>query len=324
MEENIKRFSLKRLSKLQLSQQAISLAALLLMSIVLAFASPYFITVENISNIGRQAAINMIIATGMTVVILTSGIDLSVGSVLAFVVCLLGAFIIDLKMNMVLGILLSIIAGTGCGLLSGVIIHFGNVPPFVATLGMMGVARGAALIITQGSPTIGFPKGFNIIGNANLFDLVPLPLIIAIVVIVIFYFMLKYTILGRHFFAIGGNQEAARLSNVSIGKTKVLAYVICGLCTSIAAVVYASRVNCSPPAAGRGYELNAIAAVVIGGTNLFGGEGNVLGTIIGALIMAVIGNGLGLLDVSPFWQEFVIGWVIIIAVLMSTVRKRKN
>jgi ribose transport system permease protein len=306
-------------------QQLIAPLSLIIIVVVLSFASEYFFTVQNMFNIGRQAAINLIIALGMTVVILTAGIDLSVGSICAFTLCVMAKLsVTEGYMSIWAAMCVAILIGTLCGMLNGVIIHFGNVPPFVATLGMMGIARGAALIITRGSPTVGFPESFQWIGGGYVLDVIPFPLILAGAITLLCYLMLKFTVTGRNFYAVGGNEEASRLSGIRISTARILAYTISGLCSAIAGVVLASRVNAAPPAAGTGYELNAIAAVVIGGTNLFGGEGSVLGTVLGALIMAVLANGLSLLDVSPFVQQVVIGWVIILAVLVNTVRKKRT
>ena len=273
--------------------------------------------------IGRQAAINLIIALGMTIVILSAGIDLSVGSVCALSACTMSQLHIVLNMNIWIAVVLGIFTGIALGLFNGVIIHYGNVPPFVATLGMMGIARGGALIITRGYPTVGFPSSFQWIGASSLFG-IPFPLLLSIFLMAFFYFVLRYTRLGRGFFAIGGNEEASRFSGLSISLIKISAYTISGFCASFAGIVLASRVNSAPPAAGQGYELNAIAAVVIGGTNLFGGEGTLTGTLIGALIMGVIANGLNLLDVNPFWQISIIGGVLIFVVLLNTARKKER
>jgi ribose transport system permease protein len=203
------------------------------------------------------------------------------------------------------------------------IIHYGNVPPFIATLGMMGVARGVALLITGGYPFMGFSTDFQWIGAGGIVG-IPFTIILAATITGGFYVLLKFTPMGRRFYAIGGNQEAARLSGVNVGWVKIWAYTIAGFCAAVGGIVLASMINSAPPSAGDSYALNAIAAVVIGGTNLFGGEGTVIGTAIGALIMAVIGNGLSLLNVTSFWQQVIIGIVIILAVMMTTIRLKKR
>lgn len=312
--------------RVAVNQEMIALVSLVLICIALSVSSPYFLTISNLLNVGRQAAINLIIALGMTVVIVSGGIDLSVGSVAALTAVTMDQLYLNngggdsIWVFMIAGIMI----GTLCGVINGLIVHFGNVPPFIATLGMMGIARGAALLLTRGYTTVhGFPEDFQWIGAGYVFG-IPFPLLLALLLTVIFALFLRYATLGRNFYAIGGNQEAARLSGVQIGYVKIAAYTILGLSSAIAGIVLASRTNSAPPAAGTGYELNAIAAVVIGGTSLFGGEGTIWGTAIGAFIMAVISNGLNLLDVNPFWQQLVIGAIIILAVLITTVRQKRR
>ncbi len=305
-------------------QQLPAPLSLAIIFMLFASLSPYFFTVGNILNIGRQAAINLIIALGMTVVIVSAGIDLSVGSICALSMCTMAQlFGLGYIPNIWLAMIVGIAVGTLTGVSNGLIIHFGNIPPFVATLGMMGIARGLTLVITRGSPWVYFPKSFQWIGGGEIIG-IPFPLILASGIAVVFWFVLKFFPLGRHFFAIGGNEEAARVSGVRIGYTKILAYTISGLCSAIAGIVLASRINTAPPNSGIGYELTAIAAVIIGGTNLFGGEGTVGGTVTGALIMTTIGNGLHLLGVSPFWQQVAIGAILVLAVLLRTVSGRRR
>jgi ribose transport system permease protein len=315
----------RQLSLPPMAHEIMALFALVIIAIVLSFASPYFFTSRNILNVGRQASINLIIALGMTVVIISAGIDLSVGSLAALAaVAMDQVWLNGYVSNIWVSAAIAILIVTLCGTINGLIIHFGNVPPFVATLGMMGIARGSALILTRGYTTVhGFPKDFQWIGAGYVLG-IPFPFLFALSLTVIFYLMLRFSELGRSFYAIGGNEEAARLSGVLIGRIKIAAYTISGLASAIAGIVLASRTNSAPPAAGTGYELNAIAAVVIGGTGLFGGEGTVYGTLIGALLMAVIGNGLNLLNVNPFWQQVVIGSIIILAVLMTNLRRRSR
>jgi len=311
--------------KFEFSQEVIAFFGLLVISISLSFASPYFLTISNTLNIGRQAAINLIIALGMTVVIISGGIDLSVGSIVALTAVTMNqlwerGIIPNIWVAMVIGI----IAATIVGLINGLIIHYGKVPPFITTLGMMGICRGLALLITRGYTTVmGFPDDFQWIGAGEILG-IPFPLLLAALLAILFHLLLKYTKIGRSYYAIGGNQEAARLSGIRVGQVKIAAYTTIGFCCGVAGIVLASRINSAPPAAGTGYELNAIAAVILGGTNLFGGEGTVVGTVIGAILMAVIGNGLNLLNVNPFWQQIVIGIVIILAVMASTIRQKQQ
>lgn len=308
-----------------ISHEAMALFALLILAIALSLASPYFLTSRNILNVGRQASINLIISLGMTVVIISAGIDLSVGSLAALAAVAMDQLWLNEYISSIwVAMVVAVIIVTLCGVLNGVIIHFGNVPPFVATLGMMGVARGAALLLTRGYTTVhGFPEDFQWIGAGYVLG-IPFPFLFALLLTIGFYLLLRFTELGRNFYAIGGNEEAARLSGVLVGRVKITAYAISGMSAALAGIVLASRTNSAPPAAGTGYELNAIAAVVIGGAGLFGGEGTVYGTLIGALLMAVIGNGLNLLNVNPFWQQIVIGSIIVLAVLLTNLRRRSR
>lgn len=290
--------------------------------IVFTLMSPNFLAMNNVLNILRQGSINIIIAIGMTVVILTGGIDLSVGSLVALAACSMSQFHHVFGMNIWLAATIGILISIALGTLTGFFVSKGAIPPFIATLGMMGIARGVALIITSGYPSAGFPDDFRWIGRGALFG-IPVLFLIAIVVVAIMTWMLKYTELGRSFYAVGGNEEATRYSGVRVDRIKIAAYTISAICCGIAAVVMASRINAAPPAAGDGYELDAIAAVVIGGASLSGGEGSALGTLLGALIMAVLKNGLNMLNVNPFVQTAVIGAVIIATVLIKNFGDQK-
>ena len=299
-------------------------APLGLIGLIIFFSlmSQYFFTLDNIFNITKQGSINIIIAAGMTVVILSGGIDLSVGSLLGLCACAMAQIHFVWGINIWIAVVLAIILGIILGMINGVIITYGKIPPFIATLGMLGMARGMALIITRGYPSKGFNEDFQWIGKSDVFG-VPFIFIIALILLASIALLLKYTELGRNFYALGGNEEAARYSGIKVGFVKPAAYTIVGLCCGIAAVVMASRINSAPPAAGQGYELNAIAAVVIGGTPLSGGEGTIFGTLLGALIMAVLVNGLSILNVDPFVQTALIGAVIIITVFVMNLGDKK-
>jgi len=284
--------------------------------------TPHFLTVSNLLNVAEQATIIAIIAVGMTFVIITAGIDLSVGSVLAFAGVVM-ASVLHQGVPLTVALLVGLGIGLLCGLVNGLLITIGRLPPFIATLGMMSVARGTALMFTEGRPVSGFSEGFRSLATGEVLG-VPTPVIIMIVVYVTAYFILGRTKLGRYTYAIGGNEEAALLSGINVKLYKTLVYGLAGMLSGLAAILLTARLNSAQPIAGMNYELDAIAATVIGGTSLLGGEGTVLGTLIGALIMAVLRNGLNLLGVSSFIQQIVIGSVIIVAVLIDMALKRRG
>ena len=300
-----------------------TLFGLLALCIVLWILTPYFLTVSNLLNIAEQTAIIAIVATGMTFVIITAGIDLSVGSVLAFSGVVMASLLhtrVPLPLALIAGIAVGFLSGT----LNGLLITLGRLPPFIATLGMMSVARGAALLFTEGRPISGFSDGVRFLATGKLLG-IPMPVIVMLAVYAVAYFLLTRTKLGRYTYAIGGNEEATILSGVNVKLYKTLIYGICGGLSGLAAILLTARLNSAQPIAGMMYELDAIAATVIGGTSLMGGEGNVFGTLIGALIIGVLRNGLNLLSISSFTQQIVIGLVIIVAVLLDmTLKKSKR
>jgi len=292
-----------------------TLFGLIALSIILWILTPHFMTVSNLLNVAQQTAIVAIIAAGMTFVIITAGIDLSVGSVLAFSGVVMATLLLR---GLPLGLALLAGVGTGlaCGLINGLLISVGRLPPFIATLGMMSVARGAALVFTEGRPVSGFSDTFRQIAVGEVLR-IPAPVVIMLAVYLVAHFVLTRTKLGRYTYAIGGNEEASILSGVNVRLYRTLVYGLCGGLSGLAAIILTARLNSAQPIAGIMYELDAIAAVVIGGTSLIGGEGTVFGTLIGALIMGVLRNGLTLLGVSSFVQQIVIGSVIIVAVLFD-------
>ncbi len=304
-------------------QQIIAGLSLCVILVVLHFLSEYFFTVNNLYNIGKQASIILIIGLGMTVVIISEGIDLSVGSLLALTISGMAVLNVVNGVPMALAMLIAIIVTVALGLLNGVIIQFGKVPAFIATLGMMGVIRGVVLLISRGNPSMSFPDEFLWFADGTLLT-VPIPIVISILVAVSISLFLKYTSIGRGVFALGGNEEAARLSGINIPLVRLVTYSISGLCCAIAGVIFAARVGAAVPSAGVGYELSAIAAVIIGGTPLTGGQGKISGTVIGALLMAVISNGLNIIEVDPYWQGIVIGVIIVFAVMMSNLKKESH
>jgi ribose transport system permease protein len=297
-------------------------AGLVALCVTLWAATPHFLTVSNLLNVLEQTSINAIVAVGMTFVIISGGIDLSVGSVLALSgIVLAGA--LEAGVPAVGACALAFAVGSGCGLANGALITFGRLPPFIATLGMMSVARGAALMLAEGRPISGFSDGFRALATGRVL-MVPAPVIITILIYAAAHFVLARTVFGRATYAIGGNEEAARLSGVQVRFHKTSVYGVAGLMSAAAAVILTARLNSAQPTAGTMYELDAIAATVIGGTSLLGGEGTLVGALIGALIMGVLRNGLNLLNVSSFFQQVVIGVVIIGAVLIDMSLKRRH
>ncbi len=299
-----------------------TLFGLLALCVVLWILTPHFLTISNLLNIAEQTAIIAIIAAGMTFVIITAGIDLSVGSVLAFSGVVM-ASLLHAGAPLPIALIAGIVIGFLCGVFNGLLITLGRLPPFIATLGMMSVARGAALLFTEGRPISGFSDAFRYLATGKLLR-IPMPVIMMLAVFVIAYFVLTKTKLGRYTYAIGGNEEATILSGVNVKLYKTLIYGICGGLSGLAAILLTARLNSAQPIAGIMYELDAIAATVIGGTSLMGGEGNVFGTMIGALIIGVLRNGLNLLSISSFTQQIVIGLVIIVAVLLDMALKKSK
>lgn len=299
-----------------------TLAGLVGLCAVLWILTPHFLTVSNLLNVAQQTSINAIIAVGLTFVIISGGIDLSVGSLVAFSGVVLASL---LQRGLPLPVALAggLLTGLGCGLANGLLISLGRLPPFIATLGLMSVARGGALLYTDGRPISGFGENFRWLATAEV-GFVPVPVLIMIAVYAIAHVALNRTKFGRYAFAIGGNEEAALLSGVRVRLYKTMIYGVGGLLSALAAILLTARLNSAQPIAGINYELDAIAATVIGGTSLMGGQGSVLGTLIGALIMGVLRNGLNLLGVSSFIQQLVIGAVIILAVLMDMAFKQQK
>ena len=299
-----------------------TLIGLLLLCVVLWILTPHFLTISNLLNIIQQTSINAIVAVGMTFVIISGGIDLSVGSIVALSGVALGALLQD-GQPVIIAIPAALAAGIACGLLNGLLISFGRLPPFIVTLGMMSVARGAALVFTEGRPVSGFSENFRRLATGSI-GFVPAPVLVMVIVYALAHFVLTRTTFGRYVYAIGGNEEATRLSGVAVRFHKTAVYGVSGLMSAVAAIVLTARLNSAQPIAGMMYELDAIAATVIGGTSLLGGEGSLGGTLIGALIMGVLRNGLNLLGVSSFLQQIVIGVVIVVAVLVDTILKRQR
>ncbi|MCX5048342.1 MULTISPECIES: ABC transporter permease/substrate-binding protein [unclassified Streptomyces] len=297
-----------------------ALTALIVLVIALSALSGDFLTTDNLLNVGVQAAVTAVLAFGVTFVIVSAGIDLSVGSVAALSATVLAWTATSHGVPVALAVVLSVATGIAAGLVNGFLIAYGKLPPFIATLAMLSVARGLSLVISEGSP-IPFPASVSHLGD-TLGGWLPVPVLVMIVMGLIAAFVLGRTYIGRSMYAIGGNEEAARLSGLRVKKQKLAIYAFSGLFAAVAGIVLASRLSSAQPQAADGYELDAIAAVVIGGASLAGGTGKASGTLIGALILAVLRNGLNLLNVSAFWQQVVIGVVIALAVLLDTLRRK--
>lgn len=298
-----------------------SLIGLVLLCLIITFVTPSFLTLSNITNVFTQVSVNAIIAVGMTFVILTGGIDLSVGSTLA-ISGALSASIIKSTGSVTLAIIVAALVGIAIGLINGLLISKGKLQAFIATLATMTIFRGATLVFTNGTPISKLPEKFVNIGNGKL-GFIPIPVIITVIVSIIAIYVLSQTRFGRYLYALGGNEDSARLSGINTNKIKTLVYVVSGFASSIAGVIITSRIASASPNAGTSFELDAIAAVVIGGTSLAGGEGKITGTLIGALIIGVLNNGLNLMNVSPFYQSIVKGVVILIAVLLDKKSRKK-
>lgn len=286
----------------------------LILCVVLTLLSDRFLTVGNLVNVLRQSTINGIIAIGMTYVILTAGIDLSVGAILALST-VVTADLLQRGIPVPMAILVGLGLGGLAGLSSGLIITKARVPPFVATLGMMTVARGLALTYTQGRPITGLPESFRFIGTGSLGP-VPMPIIIAGMAFILGYLLLTRTRIGEFIYALGNNPIAAHYSGIATKRYTAFVYILAGLLSALAGMILVARLNSAQPTAGIGYEFDAIAAVVVGGTSFAGGQGSLIGTLLGVLVIAVLNNGLNLLNVSSFWQPVVTGVVIALALLI--------
>jgi ribose transport system permease protein len=310
-----------------------SLIALALLILAMSLLSDRFLTSENGLNILRQISVNLCISIGMTLVILAGGIDLSVGAVLA----LSGAVAADLLKNGVVvsplavelqftvfgAIVAGLLVGAAAGCFNGLAITRFRLPPFVATLGMFSIARGLTMLWTGGFPITGLGPDFGFLGT-EVFLGIPMPVWISGALVGIFVVLSRKTRFGRYVYAVGGNERAAHLSGLPVARIKVAVYTLCGLLAGAAGLIVAARLDSAQPNAGLGYELDSIAAVVIGGTSLSGGRGSVIGTVLGCLIIGVLNNGLFLLDVSPFWQQVVKGFVILAAVAIDKSSSRES
>ena len=296
---------------------------LLLMWLVLSQLSPYFFTVSNLFEITVQAAVIALIAVGQTFVILAKGIDLSVGAILA-AAAVTSTMVMDAGYGLPAGVIAGLLCGAFFGAANGIAVGVLRIPPFVATLGMMGIARGYALIITEGIPIFRVAEGFEVLGQGRVWGVVPVPTIATLGLYAIGLFVLLRTRLGRYTFAIGSNQQATKVSGINVPLYLILIYGLSGITAAIAGLTEASRIGSGQPAGGVGYELDSIAAVVIGGTSLFGGQGSLIASLIGALIIATLRNGLNVLGVYAFWQLVAIGAILIAAVYIDNWRRLRS
>jgi Ribose/xylose/arabinose/galactoside ABC-type transport systems, permease components len=294
------------------------LLALVLLCIVLSFLSERFLTFSNFLNIFKQSSVLAILAIGMTFVILTGGIDLSVGSILALVGVITASLLAG-GHNMMVAIMVGLIVGLVFGLANGFFVSFFDLPPFIVTLATMAIARGFTLVYTSGYPISTLPETFDYLGMGKIAGF-PFIILLTLVTFILFYFLLTKTSFGKYIYAVGDNKNAAILSGINVNLVLLLVYSICGLLSGFSGILLTSRLGSAQPTAGFGYELDAIACVVLGGTNLFGGRGSLIGTMIGVLIIGVITNGLNLLGVSSFIQQIIKGVILLLAILFS---KRK-
>ena len=293
------------------------LLGLLLIIIIISFMSPSFLTATNIFNVLRQVSISALIAFGMTFVILTGGIDLSVGSTLALTGAI-SAGLLAGGMDPFLAMLIGLLLGAVLGAVNGFIIAKGKVAPFIATLATMTIYRGLTLVYTDGKPVSGLGDSltFQMFGKGYFLG-IPVPVITMLIAFLVLYFILRKTTFGRRVYAIGGNEEASRLSGINVDRITIAVYSLTGMLAALSALILTSRLNSAQPTAGQSYELDAIAAVVLGGTSLTGGRGWIFGTLVGALIIGVLNNGLNLIGVSSFFQQVVKGVVILLAVMLD-------
>jgi len=287
-------------------------AGLLLLGALLAALSPHFLTWQNLINVLRQASLQFLLSAGLTLCILTAGIDLSVGAVLGLSACLAAALIV--AGSLWWGMLAALAVGAACGLVNGIMVAYVRLPAFIATYGMLWIASGLAFVFMKGQVIHGFPRSFRFIG-AGFVGPIPTPILVSLLVFLVLHVMLHYTRLGRAIFAIGGNPVAARLSGMPIQRYLVVVYALSGLLAAFAGLVVIARVNAADSGTGEDLLLASIAAVCLGGTSLFGGYGGIAGTAIGSVILALVLNGMNLLGVKTFWQAFVMGAIVILSVL---------
>ncbi|MFN8456499.1 MAG: ABC transporter permease [Anaerolineae bacterium] len=311
-------FQLKR--RLDLIRRAGVAIGGIILFLIFSILTDKFLTPNNLREIALQSSINAIIAIGMTLVIIIAGIDLSVGSVVGLTGMLTASL---LPTNLGLGMVVGLLLGVVCGLANGLLIAKLRLPAFIVTLGALSIYRGAALIYTNGQPIYGIDKTFRAIFAGKVAE-IPTPVLLALIVAAVIYLVMRYTTLGEQIVAVGGNEEAARLSGINVDRVKITVYAISGLLSTLAGYVLIGRIGAAEPIGGTGYELDAIGAAVIGGASLLGGEGSVVGTLIGAVMLGGLRNGLTLLNVQSYWQFVATGAVVILAVVADHVTRRRR
>ncbi len=297
--------------------------ALLALMVFFSFASDAFLSVNNLLNVTRQVSIMAILSVGMTIAIISGGIDLSVGSIIAFVGVIVASAMTDLSLPIWVAVLFGLATGAAIGFGNGALVALAGVPAFIATLGTMTALRGLTYLYTDGYPIYNLPTAFAWLGAGYVAG-IPVPTILMLLVGAVAYVVLSRTPFGIHIYAVGENETAARRVGVRVARVKLLAYVACGILAAISAIVLAARLRAGLPTSGFTYELTAIAAVILGGTSISGGQGSVIGTILGALLLGVLANGLTLLNIEPYVLEVVTGGIIIVAVLMDSLKHRKR
>jgi ribose transport system permease protein len=295
-------------------------STLIIVSVFLAVMRPEFLNHDNLINVLRQSSLLFLLASGLTIVVLTEGIDLSIGSILALSACIMATLL--KSHGIIVGIGAGVLIGAACGLLNGTLVALIGLPSFIATYGMLWIAKGLAVIFMKAEIIWGFPKSFRFFGTGHVAG-IPTPIIIMLVVLAILFYVLKYTNLGRYIYSIGANNTAAKFSGIPVTRTLLITYMLSGILCAVAGVLYVARVNSVEAGIGDTLLLPALAAVTIGGTSLFGGEGGIGGTLLGAVIMSVIINGMNLMDVVSHWQNFAVGAIVIIAVLVDQIGSKK-
>lgn len=302
-----------KLLKNRLGRDLGVVAALFVLVLIFSLINPIYISVGNLVDIVDQSTINGLLALGITFVIITGGIDLSVGSVMAIVIVSIGKILTEAGVPSFIGAILGIILGFGLGAVNGLMVTRLRLQPFIATLSTMSIYRGVAYIITKGWPVLDIPSQFRSLLDGDIFDSVPIAIVILLAFAAFGHILLRYTKFGTYTYAIGGNEEATRLSGVDVIKNKVLAYGLCGIGASLSGMVLLARLGTGEPTAGQGYELNAIAAAAIGGTSLAGGKGSITGTLLGTLLLSALRVGLIVVGVDSFWQYIATGAIIAVA-----------
>jgi ribose transport system permease protein len=302
-------------------RQMVLIMILVGICIVWAIMTPSFLTVSNITNVVRQVSYTAIAAVGMTMIIIIGEIDLSAGSLIA-IAGLVAAYVFKATGSMALAVLAVIVVSAIVGIVNGVLVTKGKLPGFIATLAAMTILRGFAYIFTKGNPIAVSDKKFLAVGTGYL-GMIPIPVIIMVIIVALGIFLTNNTRFGRYIYAVGGNAEASKWSGLNVDKVKILVFLIMGVVTGISGLVVAARLGSGQPSAGTSFEMDCITAAVVGGTSMAGGKGTILGTVVGALIIGVLGNGMTLLDVNTYWQQVIKGVIIVIAVLIDTKTKKR-